>query len=127
MFASDRGGEFRLWRLRPNSAEADKRLQRIEIFSSFPMEVSVARLAARLAYSVQQQDRNIWRLDLKDKQWTRVVASSAQDASPQYSPDGSKICFRSDRSGTEQLWVGDAAGNNQTQLTKGELYPSVGH
>ena len=127
VFASDRGGEFRLWRLHPKITEADKRLQRIEIFSSFPMEVSVARSAARLAYSVQQQDRNIWRLDLKDKQWTRVVASSAQDASPQYSPDGGKICFRSDRSGTEQLWIGDANGNDQTQLTKGELYPSVGH
>lgn len=127
VFASDRSGEFRLWRLRPGNAETDKRLQRIEIFSSFPIEVSVARSAARLAYSVQPQDRNIWRLDLKEKQWTRVVASSAQDASPQYSQDGTKICFRSDRSGTEQLWISDADGNNQTQVTRGEFYPSVGH
>ena len=127
VFASDRGGEFRLWKLHTASEGKDKQPQRIEIFSALPIEVSVARTATRLAYSVQQQDRNIWRLDLKEKQWTRVVASSAQDASPQYSADGSKICFRSDRSGTEQLWVSDADGNNQAQVTKGELYPSVGH
>ncbi len=127
VFASDRGGEFRLWKIHIASDSRDKQPQRIEIFSALPIEVSVARAAARLAYSVQQQDRNIWRLDLKDKQWTRVIASSAQDASPQYSPDGGKICFRSDRSGTEQLWVSDANGHNQAQVTKGELYPSVGH
>ncbi len=127
VFASDRGGEFRLWKMRVGNAEADQQPQRVEIFGAFPIELSVARAAARLAYSVQQQDRNIWRLNLKDKRWTRVVASSAQDASPQYAPDGSKICFRSDRSGTEQLWVSDAEGSNQVQLTQGELYPSVGH
>ena len=127
VFASDRGGEFRLWKLQVGSPQADKQPQRVEIFGAFPIELSMARTAGRLAYSVQQEDRNIWRLDLKDKQWARIIASSAQDASPQYSPDGSKICFRSDRSGTEHLWVSDADGGNQVQLTQGEFYPSVGH
>lgn len=125
VFASDREGEFRLWKLRVSTAGESP--QRTEIFGAFPIEVSVARAAARLAFSVQQQDRNLWRLDVTSKQWTRVVASSAQDASPQYAPDGGKLCFRSDRSGTEQLWISDADGGNPVQLTQGELYPSVGH
>lgn len=127
VFASDRGGEFRLWKLRPDSGASRSRPESVAIYNEFPMELSLARNASTLVYSVQPQDRNIWRLDLQEKNWTRIIASSAQDASPQYSPAGDKICFRSDRTGEEQLWVSDAAGGNQTQLTSGALYPSVGH
>lgn len=130
VFAADRSGEFRLWRLPLNPAAAAQEIrepQRIEIFDSFPIELSVARQAGRLLYAVQQQDRNIWRLDLKDKSWTRLLASSAQDASPQFSPQGDQICFRSDRTGEEQLWVSAANGNNLVQVTRGALFPSVGH
>lgn len=123
VFASNRGGEFRLWKLRAGETEP----RPLGIYGEAPMEVSPARKAPLLAYSLQQQDRNIWRLDLKEKGWTRIVASSAQDASPQYSPTGDKICFRSDRTGEEQLWVSDADGGNQIQITKDALYPSVGH
>ncbi len=127
VFASDRGGEFRLWKLRTDAPMPEKNPQPVGIYAEFPMELSLARASSTLAYSVQQQDRNIWRLDLKEKKWTRLIASSAQDASPQYSPAGDKICFRSDRSGEEQLWISDADGNHQTQITKGAVYPSVGH
>jgi Tol biopolymer transport system component len=127
VFASDRGGEFRLWKMRADLPGLDKNPHPVGIYGEFPIELSLARKSPLLAYSVQQQDRNIWRLDLKEKRWTRIIASSAQDASPQYSPAGDKICFRSDRTGEEQLWVSDAEGGNQTQITKDALYPSVGH
>lgn len=127
IFASDRGGEFRLWKLSANAANPENNPQPVGIYAESPIELSLARKADSLAYSVEHQDKNIWRLDLKDKKWTRVIASTAQDASPQYSPAGDKICFRSDRSGEEQLWVSDADGNNQIQITTGTLFPSVGH
>lgn len=127
VFASDRGGEFRLWKLRADASSPEKNPQPVGIYGEAPIELSLARKSSLLVYSLQQQDRNIWRLDLKEKNWVRIVASSAQDASPQYSPSGDRICFRSDRSGEEQLWVSDAAGTNQTQITNGSLYPSVGH
>lgn len=127
VFASDRGGEFRLWKMRADTAHPEKNPQPVGIYGESPIELSLARKSPLLVYSLQQQDRNIWRLELKEKKWTRIVASSAQDASPQYSPAGDQICFRSDRSGEEQLWVSDADGNQQTQITTGALYPSVGH
>lgn len=131
VFASNRSGEFRLWRLNADVAAPESNPQSVGIYSESPIELSLARKNDSLVYSVLQQDRNIWQLDLrsdaKEKRWARIVASSAQDASPQYSPLGDKICFRSDRSGEEQLWVSDADGNNQTQITQGLLYPSVGH
>jgi Tol biopolymer transport system component/DNA-binding winged helix-turn-helix (wHTH) protein len=127
IFASDRSGEFRLWKLPGPASAARQNPQRLEIFGAFPIELSLARQAPRLVYAVQPQDRNIWRLDLQTKTWTRLLASSAQDASPQYSPDGKQICFRSDRTGEEQLWVSDAEGNHSIQITQGTIYPSVGH
>lgn len=127
VFASDRSGEFRLWKLPVRGSGQVEQPQRIEIFSAFPIELALARHAPRLVYSVQQQDRNIWRLGLEKKTWTRLLASSAQDASPQYSPDGRQICFRSDRTGEEHLWVSDAEGNNPRQITQVALSPSVGH
>lgn len=127
VFASDRQGEFRLWRLRLKAGTALAEPERIEIFGAFPIELSLARKAPRLVYSVQQQDRNIWRFDLQEKSWKRLLASSAQDASPQYAPAGDRICFRSDRNGEEHLWVSDADGNNPVPITQNALYPSVGH
>jgi Tol biopolymer transport system component/DNA-binding winged helix-turn-helix (wHTH) protein len=127
VFASDRGGEFRLWKLPAAASLPAKALQSIGIYGEFPIELSLARGSSCLVYTVLQQDRNIWRLDLKDKKWTRIVASSGQDASPQYSPAGDQICFRSDRSGEDQLWVSDADGSDPVQLTRGHLFPSVGH
>jgi Tol biopolymer transport system component len=128
VFSSDRGGEFRLWRLDyPKARNVPARW--LSIYGDFPLQISIARQAATLAYSVLQQDRNIWRLDLQAKgreiRWLRVVASSGQDVSPQYSPQGDRIAFRSDRSGEEQLWVADAAGGDSVQITHGVLKPSV--
>ena len=126
IFASDRGGEFRLWKLNSAAQLPERQPPPVGIFGEYPMEISLARSAQTLVYSIQAQDRNIWRLDLKDRTWTRLIASSAQDASPQYSPTGDRICFRSDRTGEDHLWVSDADGNQQTQITQEALYPSVG-
>ncbi len=126
VFASSREGVYRLWRLRADAAEANLTLRSTGVYGEFPIQLSLARNSHTLVYSVLRQDRNIWRFDLKEKTWTQVVASSGLSASPQYSPDGRRICFRSDRSGDEQLWVSQADGSNPVQVTRGNLLPSVG-
>ncbi|MEO8449904.1 MAG: amidohydrolase family protein, partial [Gemmatimonadota bacterium] len=40
------------------------------------------------------------------------------DAQPRFSPDGTRIVFVSDRSGTDNLWVMSADGRDTTQVTK---------
>lgn len=130
IFGSDRDGDFRLWRITVDAPQPSRTVQPTPVYGDFPIQLSLARRAPILAYSVLHQDFNIWRVALAPKpgeaRWTRVVASAGQDASPQYSPDGSKICFRSDRSGEEQLWVADADGSNAAPITTGKLRPSVG-
>ena len=122
VFASDRTGEFRLWRIPAGANPPAPRA--LDIFSEYPLDISIARHASVLVYSFEAEDRDIWRLDLKEKSWERLIASSAQDASPQYSPDGSHICFRSNRSGEDQLWVADSNGEHPVQVTKGALSPN---
>ncbi len=123
IFASNRSGEFRLWR---RATDGSGEPQRLEIFSTFPIKFSIADQVSTLVYSVDEQVRNLWRLDLTTQKWTRIMASTENDTSPQYSPDGKQICFRSNRTGEEQLWLCDAEGANQMQLTHDSLFPSVG-
>jgi DNA-binding winged helix-turn-helix (wHTH) protein len=55
VFASDRQGEFRLWRLRLKAGTANTEPERVEIFGAFPIELSLARKAPRLVYSTGSQ------------------------------------------------------------------------
>src|SRR2546423_2658468 len=43
--------------------------------------------------------------------------STRTEMDPQFSPDGRKIAFTSDRSGNTAIWVGDRDGSNIAQLT----------
>jgi Tol biopolymer transport system component/DNA-binding winged helix-turn-helix (wHTH) protein len=121
VYASNRGGEFRLWRLtlggKPTATG---------VYGEFPIQFALSRKTTDVVYAVIPNDPNIWRLELSaTPNWKRLIASTGQDASPQYSPDGSRICFRSDRGGDEEIWVSDSEGNDVTQVTHGGLYPSV--
>lgn len=123
LYASDQDGEYRIWRLAGRGGGSPKP---VAVYGEFPIQLSVARHARVLAYTSLQQDRNIWQLELASRTWKRLIASTAQDASPQYSPDGRLILFRSDRGGSEQLWVSDAETGEAEQVTRGGERPSVG-
>ena len=47
----------------------------------------------------------------------QLTNSGKRDAHPRWSPDGSRILFESNRSGSSQLWVLDMAGGEATQVT----------
>ena len=64
-------------------------------------------------------DTNIWRIETESKQPpVKVISSTQYDSSPQYSPDGSRVAFRSNRSGSNEIWVSDSKGRIPVQLTK---------
>src|SRR6185436_1801658 len=46
-----------------------------------------------------------------------MTGQTDQGPAPQISPDGRKLAFMSDRSGTMEIWAADAAGKNARQLT----------
>jgi len=45
---------------------------------------------------------------------------------PQLSLDGTRICCQSNRPGPAELWLSDANGGNEVQLTRGGLRPAIG-
>jgi Tol biopolymer transport system component/DNA-binding winged helix-turn-helix (wHTH) protein len=46
-----------------------------------------------------------------------IIRSTEDDSHPEYSPDGRRMAFASDRSGTDEIWISDADGGNPRQLS----------
>ena len=49
---------------------------------------------------------------------TRIAEGLAWEVQPDFSPDGSKIAFTSDRGGGDNIWIMNADGSNKQQVTK---------
>ena len=79
--------------------------------------------AGRMLYEqLLPSDWDIWRIPgrrstLADRRPEKLIASRWNDDMPAYSPDGRRIAFRSNRSGTPSVWVSDEDGTNSVQLT----------
>jgi Tol biopolymer transport system component len=55
---------------------------------------------------------------------TRILGGNSMDVHPTFSPDGRRIAFVSDRSGSDQLWVANADGSDpvrQSRLESGSM------
>jgi len=55
--------------------------------------------------------------DANDSHPTRLTNNPGSDGSPQWSPDGKKIVFQSDRDGNSEIYVMNADGSGVTRLT----------
>jgi Tol biopolymer transport system component len=73
----------------------------------------------RVAYVQYAVFANIWRLELGGSQRVDKLPmnSTRLDHVPQYSPDGKRIAFASNRSGSHEIWLCDADGSNTVKLT----------
>ena len=123
VFSSDRDASRSLWRISVSgtAASAPERLASME--NAYSPSISPR---GRLVYTQQTFDRNIWQLDAADpasgsrrreSSPARLIASTRDDTSPQFSPDGTRVAFASDRSGREEIWICDSDGRNQSPLT----------
>jgi Tol biopolymer transport system component len=73
----------------------------------------------RVAYMQTAVRAHIWRLELGGSQRVDKLPmnSSRLDHTPQYSPDGKRIAFVSNRSGSDEIWLCEADGSNAVKLT----------
>jgi Tol biopolymer transport system component len=113
LFSSNRAGNHSLWRI-PTAGGTPERVAAVGQNSSDPV---FSRDGKLMAYSQFYMDSNIWRMDLVTGQTRKLIASTQYDSSPQYSPDGKRIAFRSSRSGGNEIWVAQADGTVDRQLT----------
>ena len=117
VFSSVRGGNAGLWRISASGGRSEHVAAAGPISSS----LSISRQGHRLAYVQDRDDYDIWRIDLSGTLGrhapTRLIASTRFEVGPQFSRDGRRITFVSDRSGPHEVWVCDGDGSNPVQLT----------
>jgi Tol biopolymer transport system component/serine/threonine protein kinase len=114
VFSSNRVGSQTLWKI-PVHGGSPERLPGVGQNTS---EAAFSRDGRRFLYTQSTVDSNIWRLDLPARSYRVVIGSTQYDSSPQYSPDGQRIVFRSNRSGTNEIWIAERNGENPVQVTK---------
>jgi len=74
----------------------------------------------RVVYAALYRDANLWRAAVGsngEQPHARIAASTFDEQTPDYSPDGKRLAFASTRSGTEEIWVANADGSNPKQVT----------
>jgi serine/threonine protein kinase len=126
LFASGPTGAGTLLRMTADGRAAPQPVSGAEGSASYPAIVYPAKSPARLAYVRTNFDYNIWRTEISDPESGpvrtvtapgQVITSTRNEWSPQFSPDGKRIAFESDRSGYREIWVSNRDGSNQAQLT----------
>jgi len=120
VYAGRVGDTLTLWR-RPVETPAGSQAKRIEGVESGafrPVLSHPAGSPARLAYARPVFDTNIWvRETTSSPPAHKLVDSTRPDTHPQFSPDGRRLAFTSERSGSLQIWVANSDGSNPLQLT----------
>jgi eukaryotic-like serine/threonine-protein kinase len=119
VFISNREGDMGMWRVSASGGPPERILTAVGYDIA---RLSLSRQGNRLVYSQQFADTNIWRFDLAGAHGrvggpTMVISSSKSDSGPQYAPAGERITFRSDRSGSLEIWTCESDGSNPVQLT----------
>jgi Tol biopolymer transport system component/DNA-binding winged helix-turn-helix (wHTH) protein len=117
VFSSDRLGTRHLWRLAVLGS-AEPRL--IAFVGDDAMAPAISR--RRLAYVQHRRHRDIWQVAVPGPGGiasppVTLISSRSDHHNPQYSPDGKKVAFSSDRSGSHEIWVSDSDGSNGVRLT----------
>src|SRR5262245_29307428 len=118
VFASRLGGKNRLYRIQVEGGGAEW----LAATGSEAQYPAFSRDGSRLAWRQNTSDEDIFRLALKSGSENAppvasLIVSTALEASPRYSPDGKRIAFVSNRSGSDEIWVCGSDGENPIRLT----------
>lgn len=118
LVASGRWDASSLWRVAVSGTSPPLRLEFAGDHADFP----VLRGLGRLVYAQRSMDTNIWHTRVSGagpgpKAPTRFIASTREDVFPQFSPNGTRVLYLSNRSGRMEVWVANADGSNPMQLT----------
>jgi serine/threonine protein kinase len=110
-------GETSLWRVQVLGSEKAQPLALGEHGS----QPTISRQGNRLVYAYWIADFDIWRAEIsgagKNGQPEKLISSTQSDNQADYSADGSRIAFASDRSGYSEIWMCNSDGSSPVQLT----------
>jgi Tol biopolymer transport system component len=119
IFSSERLGQTALWKVPASGGEPEA----LAVGQADSFEPSLSRDGHRLAYTLASGNINIWRYEIhpgsgRKTTPAKFIASTGENDSPQFSPDGKRTVFASSRSGgNTEIWVCGSDGSNPLQLT----------
>jgi eukaryotic-like serine/threonine-protein kinase len=104
------------------SASSSGKPQRLAGVGEDGSELAVSHRARRLVYTRELIDNNIWRVEVpgsdgKMSSPIKLISSTRVDEDAQFSPDGKKIAFSSNRTGSFEIWICNSDGSHAQQLT----------
>jgi len=117
IFSSKRGpaSTSNLWQIRAAGGEPVP----VMTGGKNPISPAVSPDSKTIAYVEEFEDTNIWQLSKVENPATapgynfkKFIASARGDHSQQFSPDGSKFVFASERTGEAEIWLANADGSN---------------
>ncbi len=119
IFSAASGRVTSLWRVAVSGSSPPQKLSSVGEYGVYPV---LSRQGDRLAFTRRQYDPNIYRVEIPSQERkptppAKFISSTRLDANAAYSPDGRKIAFGSDRSGTSEVWISNADGSNPMQVT----------
>ena len=120
LFLSESGGSIGLWRM----PAAGGTPERVEAVGQAVTSFAISAQGEHLAWTQTINDSNIWQVDLSGtslptvrKQSAKMLISSTKgDVSSQFSPDGQRIVFASNRSGRTGIWISGSDGQRPVQV-----------
>jgi Tol biopolymer transport system component/DNA-binding winged helix-turn-helix (wHTH) protein len=118
VFSSRHAGQSRLFKI-PVAGGSPQWVAASGTDAQYP---TFSRQGNRLAWTQNTNDADIFRVAIKaegevTKLSSSLISSTAFDGSPRYSPDGKRIVFVSNRSGSVEIWLSDNDGMNPLRLT----------
>ena len=111
-FASNRDGRYQLWL--PTSPAASRRCS-----SRRPGQSALRRGTRpdRLAYTgMVEGDADVWLRRSTASTEARLTSTPGFDGRPDWSPDGRRLAFVSNRGGSQRVWLMRADGSRQRPL-----------
>ena len=113
VYGSGRGVESFIWRAAVQGGPPE----RLEVAGSRAVYPAVSADGGLLAYGRLALDTDIWRLGPNGQLEDFLPTSLNQR--PQFSPDGKKVAFESQRLGKYQLWLANADGTSPAAIDEG--------
>jgi Tol biopolymer transport system component len=115
-FCSNRSGSFQIWAMNADGSNAHMVTNGNRfIFPDYSPDAS--KIAFSGTAAATDIDQNVYVINADGTGLKQLTTGAGNNQFPTYSPNGKKIAFTSDRTGVEQVWVMNADGSNQTQVS----------
>lgn len=121
IYSASPAGTFNLWRI-PVDSGRDAAPQWLPTPGDFAWNPNVARKSGDLVFEQVRVDQDIWRISILERDPWRMetspfLQSTRWEYEADFSADGKRVAFISARSGSPELWLAEADGENLQKLT----------